>query len=307
MKMRRFLAAVIAAWLMLGGVAIGEAAQTPPAIERLGIALWPEYDQPSVLVIYRAAFAPDVSYPAQVTLPIPAGVGEPFAVAVRAPDGSLLYAEGYERTVQGDWALITFLADTPDVQLEYYDSLERQGDERQFAFTWPGGFDIGSLSYEVQHPVGAADMTLEPPPDSQLTRNDGLLYSLAELGPLAAGETRQVAFRYTRPTDTLSVDVAQAAIPAVAPALDAEPSLTPYLLWALGLLGLALVAAGGVLVWRSRRAVTPAAKRSRARKPRRPQADEPSLDAGRVFCHQCGAQGAVNDAYCRRCGAKLRN
>ena len=184
MQMRRFLPFVIIAWLMLGGVAIGEAAQTPPAIERLEVALWPEYDQPSVLVIYRAAFAPDVSYPAQVTLPIPADVEEPFAVAVRAADGSLLYAEGYERTVQGDWALITFLADTPDVQLEYYDLLERQGDERQFAFTWPGGFDVGSLSYEVQHPVGAPDMTLEPPPDSQQTRNDGLLYSVAELGPI---------------------------------------------------------------------------------------------------------------------------
>src|SRR3990172_8860380 len=46
-------------------------AQAAPSIELLEIVLWPEYDRPAVLVIYRVTLSPDTAFPTQLTPPIP--------------------------------------------------------------------------------------------------------------------------------------------------------------------------------------------------------------------------------------------
>ncbi|MBE9473998.1 MAG: hypothetical protein IMY85_03840, partial [Chloroflexi bacterium] len=38
-------------------------AQESPSIDTLVIDLWPEYDKPSMLVIYKAELSPEVSLP----------------------------------------------------------------------------------------------------------------------------------------------------------------------------------------------------------------------------------------------------
>ncbi len=186
--------------VVLAGLGLGlrpAAAQQPPAIERLGVALWPEYDQPAMLVILRVQLAPGTALPAEVTLPIPASAGEPLAVAYTTADGALLNAP-YTRQVQGDWALITLTSETPNAQVEYYQPLQISGTQRDFLYEWPGGQDLGMLSYEVQHPVGAQAMTIDPPAQSSAPRPDGLLYSFADLGPVPGMETRQIQLSYQR-------------------------------------------------------------------------------------------------------------
>ena len=56
---------------LLTGTAL---AQSPVPLEILNIALWPEYDQPEVLIIYRGQIAEDVPLPAQVSFDLPADV-----------------------------------------------------------------------------------------------------------------------------------------------------------------------------------------------------------------------------------------
>jgi len=51
-------------------------------LERLEVALLPEYDQPGVLVILRGLLSPAVELPAHVEIPVPAAYGEPSAVAI---------------------------------------------------------------------------------------------------------------------------------------------------------------------------------------------------------------------------------
>ena len=56
-------------------------AQEEPTLESLEIALWPEFDRPEVLVIYRGQLDADVALPALVEITLPARVGQPTAVA----------------------------------------------------------------------------------------------------------------------------------------------------------------------------------------------------------------------------------
>ena len=64
-------------------------AQNPISLSSMVIEIWPEYDKPSVLVIYQMTLSSATAFPATVSVRIPVTAGEPNAVAERQADGSL--------------------------------------------------------------------------------------------------------------------------------------------------------------------------------------------------------------------------
>ena len=144
-------------------------------IDHLEIAMWPEFDQRAVLVIYRFQLSPDSQLPATVSLPIPASAGEPHAVAWRDEAGRLLVAD-YTREISGEWANILVRIESLEGQLEFYSDLNIAGPSRSFALSWPGDVRVNTLTYEVQQPVGATDLIVDPSPQDQSIGQDGLLY-----------------------------------------------------------------------------------------------------------------------------------
>lgn len=172
-------------------------AQTEVEIERLEVSFWPEYDRSSVLVIIEANLSPETSLPSTVSLPIPTRVGEPHAVAVRSEDRELLQAD-YTRQVNGDWAMITVVTDSPAVRLEYYDRLTFENRDRSYTFNWPGGIDLGAFFYEVKQPLGVSDLKITPQGETSVGE-DGLTYMRKELGNQPASSTVEIEFSYVRP------------------------------------------------------------------------------------------------------------
>jgi hypothetical protein len=283
-------------------------AQTGPTIEQLEIALWPEFDRPAVLVIYRITLAEDTPLPTQVSLPIPAEVGEPHAVAWQDTEAGLLVAP-YERDVSGDWAIITLETEGRLAQLEFYQDLNFDGSERSYRFTWPGGYSAELLTYEIQQPAGAGDMRVDPLSTSSDPGSFGLNHLRANLGPLLPTSEFSIEFSYSKSSDTLSVD-------AVAP-IPTSPSVTPtggtpdlaeFLPWIFGGAGglLILVAAFLFIRYRSDRDRVKESRKPRKRR-RQPAEKEPAeMEASPFFCHNCGSKASASDFYCRRCGRQLR-
>ena len=95
-------------------------AQTTSALSGMEIELWPEYDKPSMLVIFRGTIAPNVQLPATLTFEIPSKF-TPLAVAYRDQQGLLLDLK-YTTTVGANTTAITFSVPTTSFQFEYYDS-----------------------------------------------------------------------------------------------------------------------------------------------------------------------------------------
>ena len=62
---------------------LSTAAQEKISLSQLEIDLWPEFDQPSMLVIYKATLPSGVSLPVDLTFRIPLAAGSPSAVAVQ--------------------------------------------------------------------------------------------------------------------------------------------------------------------------------------------------------------------------------
>ncbi len=281
-------------------------AQSPVRLSNLEVDIWPEYDRPGVLVIYRVTLPPEISLPVDLTLRIPAEVGEPNAVAAKQMDGAL-YSLAYDRQVSGDWSLINFTATMPELQVEYYDpSLELQGASRHYEYQWPGDYAVDALMIQVQQPYQASGLRTSPALGGGIVGQDGLAYYNAQVGALEEGQTFNLAVDYEKATDTLTVESLQVlpSAPVSSSTSDWQSQISAVLPWGLGFLGLALIVGGGLWYWKSGQRADDKPKPRRRRSSA--TGSEVAPAEGHIYCHQCGKRAAPGDRFCRTCGARLR-
>ena len=231
------------------------AGQLTTSLERLEIVLWPEYDRPELLVMLRGWIAEEIPVPTYVPLPMPAGVS-PSAVAKRDPSGQLLLAAHTVLDFESRRE-VRIATESREVRLEYYAPLTRDGATRSYVFDWPGLVALGSVAYELQQPVGAESLRVEPSPRDSRVGFDGLTYHTAELGPRAVGEGLSIELSYSKQSNVLTHSVLQPTetppppAPTVAPPRTEETVVVPpeagSFPW---LIALPVVLIGGlILVW----------------------------------------------------------
>lgn len=279
--------------------------QAPLTISQLEIDLWPEYDAPGVLVLYRVTLPAETSFPMQLSFRIPQVVGNPNAVAVKQPNGQL-FSVDYDMQLSGDYQIITFSTTLPEIQMEYYDSrLIKQDGKRSFTFEWPGDYEVTSMVVQVQQPFEANAMVVSPGPVSGFQGNDGLSYFTKEIGAVSANQKVEIGFTYMKSTDNLSIE--NLSVQSIEP-LEDKPSwpidLQSYLPWILAVFGISLIVGGGLWYWQSGKQEKPAKRRRRSHTPRE-ETTIAGVEQG-IYCHQCGKRAASSDQFCRSCGTRLR-
>ena len=278
-------------------------AQGDVVLDSVAVRLWPEYDQPSLLVIYDMSVASTTAFPAALILRIPAGA-DLIAVA-RNDNGDLVNVQYDPPVRQGVWDAVTVSVSGPTMyRFEYYVPITKNGEARHFVYDWPADYEVDSFDVMVQEPLGATHFKTDPALQDTGVDQDGLRIFRATL-KLLRGEAFDLAVDYQKSTDTLS-----ASQLAVQPAdsLDQKAavgiSFYNYLPGALAALGVILVVAAGVWYWN----LGGAQGRSGPR--RRRSARNSSRDAGRsdkqIYCHQCGRRAQPGDRFCRTCGTRLR-
>ncbi|MFQ5576625.1 MAG: zinc ribbon domain-containing protein [Anaerolineae bacterium] len=301
-------------------------AQPEVRLSNLFIQIWPEYDRPETLVIYRGNVADSVPLPVTLTFQLPAGTETMHAVAVFNQSGALVN-NPYTLTPAADSVELSFTLDRPEFQFEYYDPkiVIKNGVERNVNFSVAVPYAIANLQLELQQPPEADAVQLAPPPDNVRTGNDQFIYHNYRQQDLPPGAPILITGSYTKPTDSLAVEL-QLGIsqPAAAPESPAGgQGLTATLGYVLVGLGVAaLLAAGGFWYYtnrrpaaqtqtrrpaRSKRAVK-AAKTARARqsRPATQSAQPASPAAESKYCHSCGASYKPQARFCHKCGAPRR-
>ena len=270
-------------------------AQETPRLASLEIAIWPEYDRPAVLVLLRGELAADAPLPATVSLSIPASSGGPLAVASAATEDGALVTRDYEVTETGDSLLLTLTTPDPFFHVEFYDPLPTDTPDRTYAYAWPGDLAADQLTVQVQEPLGATGLSVEPELGPGTLETDGLVYRGAEMGAFEIGKTLTIAVRYRKTDPRTSVEILGSA--AEADSGGGVPSWLPP----VSIAALAVAAVAAALYWRSRRQPVPAPQEP-PRGGRRPR----STAAAQAFCTQCGHGLDQSDRFCPRCGAKVR-
>ena len=293
----RKLSIVLLLAIILGFATLPAQAQSNMRFQSVDVDLWPEYDQPQMLVIYRMQLDSSVSLPAEMVIRIPAATGGPHAVAAEQPDG--LFTLPVEQSLEGEWLALRFTATLPVNVIEYYLPLTREGDQRSFAYRWPGDYAVDVLSLTVQQPIGSTNLVLSPSLTTTGTQNGLTIYN-SNFGPLAAGQTFELSLRYDKPNDDLTI--AQLGIEEVPISAEGDLNLDTLAIVVLAIAGISLIGGGVFWYWRSGQMATAsesAPRRQRRSTAPRTQAPPPAGSSEVVYCHECGKRANPGDRFCR--------
>lgn len=290
-------------WLILLGaslaVPISASAQNAVTLSFVTVQFWPEYDDPSMLVIVDFQPAADAPLPAALTFRIPAEANL-IAVASDAGGGRFMDFPFNGPTADGEYQTFDLAIDqNMPYRFEYYQPLTFNNEERLFSFLWDNAYTVQSFQYIFLEPLDVTSVELDPKQDSIRTSN-GLNYYEGSPVALAADDQFALRLKYAKTTQTL---VTQAQSVQIAEPVDENTpgriSLTNSLPYIIGALGIILIAGGLMYYFQWGRA-----SGSKPRRRRSPADTE--NDATSVYCPQCGARAKPSDRFCRTCGTRLR-
>ncbi len=275
-------------------------AQVNLTLATLQVQLWPEYDQPTMLVIYDFELQPGTELPARVTFRIPE---EANLIAVAAQQNTGLINAQYEGpVVENGWQVFTVVANSlTTYHFEYYQPIDRNSRVRHFTYLWDGSYAVTGFSISVLQPLDTVSLTAEPQLDAA-TNSDGTTVYKNQPISLSKGTQYVLRLSYEKTTDTLIVPP-QNLEPST-PVDEKTPgriSIGNYLPFILGAIGIILVLGGLVYYWQA--GGSKAGSRARRRPGSLPVREE---SATSIYCPQCGTRARMNDHFCRICGTRLR-
>ena len=274
-------------------------AQGTVKIDSLKVLLWAEYDQPSMLVIHDFTLTQDTQVPTSMDIRLPKDANI-TAVAYLSKGEYLLASYQTQPEEDANWQTIRlFVTERTGYRVEYYQPLERSGDQRSFNYQWTGDYSVNEFDVEVQVPDDSRGVKTDPA--IPLMQNQPFMSGGAMVSGLKVGETYQLQLEYSRSNEVAVVTPGSSQVEPVEPVdenTDGRSTLDNLPLF-LGGFGVALILAALFYFFRGQSSSV------RAVKPRRrshtPQ--EPSMPS---YCHECGTRTHEGDRFCRACGSKLR-
>lgn len=291
----------------------GAGTQTGTPLESLNVSYEPEYDDPSVLVIYRGKVDASVKTPATLKIAIPKGAGIRLSSTSSIDtNGQFQYDTAWnskQMLDSGNVTILTYTTTYPEFQFELYTNQVSGGGQRNFDFALPSISNIKALSVDIKQPTRAENFKATPAavrtaPDGQFT---DYYYSYANVAP---GQNYSFNVKYKRADSLPSVDKQTGVVDTS----GGSSRTALILIGMLVLIGLGI----GAGVWRSKTAAAPAKGRpvkgpgkgkgkgknkgraaSAAKQPGNAKA------GGKNFCPSCGSQSPAGSKFCADCGASL--
>lgn len=282
---------VVAAAFGIGLGGIGSiSAQTATPISTLEISLWPEYDDPRVLVILAGTLEVEEG---TLILPLPEGA-DLNAVAYAEEDAPLTNAEWEVDPWDGGMVLVVRLP-AARFQVEYYLDAIEPGDETLISVAIPApDAPVAEARLQVQQPAAATALSGDPTLSEPQLGFAGLTYLGRDLGPLSGGDLILQEVRYVRLAPGLSAPpAATTPAPVPSPVGSGQPDLR-----LLGAGAAAVVGVSLLFFWfRTGRGL-----------PFRVATAQPGRRDTKVrYCHNCGHSFQPADRYCAQCGTARRS
>lgn len=277
------------------------AAQTPDRIANLSVSVWPEYDDPSVLVIFDGEFAAKDGYPREVVFLVPTGA-RINATAYGNGKGEFFNTDPWKTQEAGNgWTRVLFTLPQSFFHVEYYYSPLQGTPDKKMEYVYNPAGAADSVQLEIQEPLKATNFKTEPVAATQTSRGHDFKYHVFQFSNVAAGQNLKVQVSYTKSDPNPSV--ANISVPANSLPSDSALSSSAVtsnnnliLPVAIGAGGVAL-AILGFLAWRMRREGDEA--------PRRRVRNKKSQGAA-AFCHECGNALRTADVFCSKCGTRRK-
>lgn len=300
--MRRCMVIFIMAVLLL--LPLSVRAQGEVRFDSVLVQLWPEFDKPEMLVLMELNLAADVALPLDLEIRLPQdAMIHVVAVGLTqdtVTDKGIIHEA---RRVRGDLVVTIQDVSSPAVRIEYYDSLERQGERRYYSYLWPGAAATKSLVVMFQLPVDATGLMMDPVPIHSSSDTNGLNYYQVDFLAREAGATASLEVSYQKTTSRLSASLpsVQVAAPLDSGA-QGRISFSIYLPWLIGVAGFLMIVIGmgiGLSYWRGTDSGSIPRRRHGADRVKN------GIGRGMTHCPECGHCLQPGDMFCRACGSRI--
>jgi hypothetical protein len=274
-------------------------AVTETKINTMEVEIWPEYDDPRVLLIYRGTMPPDQPLPTDFSFIVPSDAQVHMAGAVDQ-NGGHVHALFQERDRGDGTKEIFYRLEHPNFYMEFYYDPLTGAEQRQFRYPLVSPFPIADLKVSVQQPLRTSGFGVNPATSNVVRDQKGFSYYIVSFGAVPAGEERSVSVAYRKTDREPSVAGQQ---PGGGVPERQRRTMKGILVGAgillIGVVGYGLFAASQRKKVRSGRAGAHAA---------RPVPAGPTQAGGKPsrFCTQCGAGVEKTDKFCSNCGHQVR-
>ncbi len=292
---KRFLFVAVLTILSLGIPQTAHAQQSL-RIGSLGISVYPEYDQPGVLVQYQGAIvgSADKTNPREVAFLVPQGAGVGAACAIKG-DGSHT-SETWKESDAGDgYTRVTYSINEPNFHLEYYYKPLTSAPDKKMEFVYQAALPADEINLEIQHPLKASNFVLTPPAKDSHKDDEGFTYHSYTFKQIAAGDKVSTSIGYTKTDPKPSISSQPKTTAAFNASSDNGVNPNLIVLVSAVVVGIGMV---GYFVW-----VRRAGKSQYSRTPA-PRASPKTLSGG--FCTECGSALDAEDKFCGKCGTSRR-
>jgi hypothetical protein len=275
-------------------------AQTQPDIqlESVSLQLLPEFDRPSVYVIYEIILEETLPLPGELLIEIPAEA-QILNVLNFTPTGRPVELT-YEESRIGFWKDLRFSPAYPRIRIAYQDpNLVRQEKERLYELHWLSIYPVNALSVMVRRPLGASEILSQPALNALADLLEGYQYYSADFGAVPAGELFTLTLSYTKDTGAFTALPVVPAVPIDDSAQGRTPSPVSVILWLLLASVAIMIIVALYHLW---------IRASLADKRERIVQGVGILNPEKqvFFCHECGKRSKLGDSYCSNCGTELR-
>ena len=275
-------------------------AQTQPDVqlESVSLQVLPEFDRPSVYVIYEIKLGETLSLPVELLIEIPAEA-QILNVLNLTPQGRPVELT-YKESQIGFWKDLRFSPAYPHIRIAYQDpNLVRQENERLYELQWLSIYPVNALSVMVRRPLGASEIVSQPALSALDDLLEGYQYYSADFGPVPAGELFTLTLSYTKETGAFPALPVAPAVPIDDSAQGRTPSPVSVILWLL-LASVSIV----IIVALYHLWVQASLADTRERVVQGVGILNPEKRI--YFCHECGMRSRLGDSYCSNCGTELR-
>lgn len=287
--------------LALDLTALPAYADEPLRISSMGVFVWPEYDQPGVLVQYQGEIAgkPDKTNPQEVSFLVPRGAGIGAACSIQ-PDGNHTSETWKESDADDGLTKVAFKISQPEFHVEYYFNPLTGSSDKRMDFSYTAALPADELHLDIQHPLKATNFILTPDTPNTHKDDDGFTYHTYTFKQVAQGQklATNIAYTKTDPKPSVSGDKKPASASTT---LSSEGGINPnqviVILTAMGFVGIA-----GFFVW-ERRTRQAALEVTRFDPVERMPSGRSVSPGG--YCTQCGSAMEVGDRFCAHCGSPV--
>ncbi len=298
-------------------LALGSAAAQPAhaagalSYSQVKLSVWPEYDDPRVLVIMEPVLADSVQLPARVSFVVPKGAKINMACEITESGGHNCRPQ--QLTSKGKFDEIAYTASSRrTLFFEYYYDAGFKGADHKFTFDYIPTYRVDNLNVEIQQPLKAASFKVTPTAASTASDKQGFTYHQYTYSNLAQNKPLPFTVGYTKtdPSPSVKKTVGNDSSGGNQQSAAGSNNLSSV----LGVLGVVALL-GTIAYWMlpiGRRALSPATGGKGGASTRvRPQTGSkkkskktaPARAPRAVsFCSNCGNRVKKDENFCTVCG-----